>query len=268
MASWYYVKDGERVGPVSREALDGRIAEGDVRADTLVWSVGMVSWVRAELVGELGVSPAVSVPAVSAEARPEAGETARAEPHDLSRLDEVTERRIRETLSEATARGEAVTVPSAAAAMATMEPAGFGPRIVAKLVDFFILFVAGGLVQRVVAAQYFDGVVPMMTEDWDRWVEFASIAGPINLVVTLAYLIFFIRRFDATPGKRLLGLKLLRANGERLGVGRIIGRHFAEQLSMIVVGVGYVMAFFDAERRTLHDFICSTRVVKDERRGR
>jgi uncharacterized RDD family membrane protein YckC len=43
---------------------------------------------------------------------------------------------------------------------------------------------------------------------------------------------------------------------------RAFGRHFAKYLSAMILGIGYFMAAFDDQRRTLHDRICETRVVR------
>jgi len=43
---------------------------------------------------------------------------------------------------------------------------------------------------------------------------------------------------------------------------RAFARHFAEFLSGIILGIGYLMVAFDREKRALHDHICNTRVIK------
>jgi uncharacterized RDD family membrane protein YckC len=83
-----------------------------------------------------------------------------------------------------------------------------------------------------------------------------------GIALTLTYVIYFTRKYDATPGKKALGLRLLRADGSKLGKGRIVGRYFAEWISSLVMGIGYLMVAFDKEqRRALHDRICDTRVI-------
>ena len=59
-----------------------------------------------------------------------------------------------------------------------------------------------------------------------------------------------------------MGMKLLRSNGDKLTVGRIVGRYFSNYLSMLTLFIGYIMAGFDDEKRALHDRICDTRVIK------
>jgi uncharacterized RDD family membrane protein YckC len=74
--------------------------------------------------------------------------------------------------------------------------------------------------------------------------------------------VFFVRKYDATPGKMALGLKILRSGGEKLTIGRIIGRYFATILSALPLLLGYIVAAFDDEKRTFHDRIVDTRVIK------
>ena len=72
---------------------------------------------------------------------------------------------------------------------------------------------------------------------------------------------FFIRRYDATPGKLACGLRIYRADGSKLTTGRIVWRYFAEMVSGMVMYIGYIIAGFDDQKRSLHDHICDTRVV-------
>jgi uncharacterized RDD family membrane protein YckC len=57
-------------------------------------------------------------------------------------------------------------------------------------------------------------------------------------------------------------LKIIVADGSRVSYLRAFGRHFAKYLSAMILLVGYIMAAFDDQRRTLHDRICETRVVR------
>jgi uncharacterized RDD family membrane protein YckC len=82
------------------------------------------------------------------------------------------------------------------------------------------------------------------------------------MLVAIAYEVFFIRKYDATPGKMALGLNLLRADGSKLSVGRIIGRYFAYLVSCLTLAIGFIIAGFDDEKRSLHDRMCDTRVIK------
>lgn len=83
-----------------------------------------------------------------------------------------------------------------------------------------------------------------------------------SFVANAAYMIFFTGRFGGTPGKLALKLHILRADGSRVGYGLATGRFFATFVSSMTLGIGYLLAAFDGEKRTLHDRICGTRVVR------
>jgi uncharacterized RDD family membrane protein YckC len=72
----------------------------------------------------------------------------------------------------------------------------------------------------------------------------------------------FISRLGATPGKLVPGLRVVRPDGGKFSLGRAIGRYFAKMLSAIILGIAYIMAAFDKEKRGLHDIIADTRVIK------
>ena len=76
------------------------------------------------------------------------------------------------------------------------------------------------------------------------------------------YEIVLIRKYGATLGKMACKIKVVTADGQGLTVMRAVGRHFAKYISQLIVGIGYLMAAFDKEKRGLHDHICSTRVIR------
>lgn len=90
---------------------------------------------------------------------------------------------------------------------------------------------------------------------------FLSISS--GLLIGVLYTWFFLSRYEATPGKLALDLKVVRADGSKLSAGRICGRYFAEMLSSIVLCIGYLLVAFDREEhKALHDMLCDTRVIK------
>ena len=51
--AFFMAEAGKPVGPLGREALEQRVREGKLRADTLVWRDGMANWLPASQVAEL-----------------------------------------------------------------------------------------------------------------------------------------------------------------------------------------------------------------------
>ncbi len=68
MATWYYAKDGEQIGPVDEHRFAEMVRSGEIRPATLVWRAGMADW--APFRGAGWEAPA---DAASGEAKPEGG---------------------------------------------------------------------------------------------------------------------------------------------------------------------------------------------------
>ena len=68
--------------------------------------------------------------------------------------------------------------------------------------------------------------------------------------------------FQATLGKKIIGLKVVGLDGERISFGRASGRWLASILSGFILGIGYLMVAFTDKKQGLHDMIAGTYVVK------
>ncbi len=152
----------------------------------------------------------------------------------------------------------AAGMPAPGVTTAALRYAGFWIRLVAKLVDSTILW-AAGIAIAMTAAPLLDGPNAESLSD--------VIEGgrPLLLLVQLAasavYNTAFIGRYGATPGKMAAGLKVVSPEGGRVTYGTALCRYFAEILSSVILGIGYLMVAFDVQKRALHDRICRTRVV-------
>ncbi len=67
--------------------------------------------------------------------------------------------------------------------------------------------------------------------------------------------------WQATVGKRLLGLRVIDLEGQRIRFGRALLRHTGKGLSAFTLGIGFAMAGWTRRKQALHDFIVKTRVV-------
>jgi len=86
----------------------------------------------------------------------------------------------------------------------------------------------------------------------------------LSLIIGVAYYVFFIGWKGATPGKMLLKIKVVRPDGQPVGYGQSFLRYIGYMASSIILGIGYLMAIWDDEKRALHDRIASTRVIYTE----
>jgi uncharacterized RDD family membrane protein YckC len=159
-----------------------------------------------------------------------------------------------------------------AAPAGTVHYGGFWWRFLAVMIDGIILAIPMGILQGVLFAGMGASIArntpnPNATpgEVFATLAPFFGMMGlawVINLVISCAYETFFIVKFAATPGKMAVGVQVLRPDGSKLHVGRAIGRHFSKMVSWITLGIGYIMAGFDSQKRALHDIMCDTRVFK------
>ena len=84
----------------------------------------------------------------------------------------------------------------------------------------------------------------------------------LNFIIPAVYDSWFVGKYAATPGKMACKLKVVMADSARVSFGRAVGRHFAKYISGLILCIGFLMAGFDDQKRTLHDRICDTRVIK------
>ena len=116
--------------------------------------------------------------------------------------------------------------------------AGFWIRFVAYLIDGVVVMIPGMLIIS------------------------AGLPSLINLVLGLAYYIYFpSSEYMATPGKMALGLIITDEHGNRIGAGTAAVRYIGYMISILIIGIGFIMIGFTEKKRGLHDMIASTQVV-------
>jgi uncharacterized RDD family membrane protein YckC len=77
------------------------------------------------------------------------------------------------------------------------------------------------------------------------------------------YYVLFWTTAGKTPGMALLGLRLRRSDGGKVGPITALKRYLAVGLSMLTFGMGFLMVLVTERRRTLHDLLARTVVVYD-----
>lgn len=254
---WYYALNDQRRGPVAPSDFEKLVAEGTIRPDTLVWHEGMANWQAYSAIAAGGAAAATdanddtAICAVSGKRYPKRemiqyeGQWISAEHRDAYF------QRLR----------EGVALPGVGAVPGPYGYGGFWRRFLAFAVDSILLWVV-----MVVLSMF---LVPFI----GNWLSHNPSRPGLPIVSMLVfytfglafwfgYHIFFIRKYDATVGKLAMGIKIVRSDGGKLGVGRIVGRAFSYMLSGFFFYIGFIIAGFDRQKRALHDHICDTRVIK------
>jgi uncharacterized RDD family membrane protein YckC len=136
-------------------------------------------------------------------------------------------------------------------------PAGFISRLEAFIVDIIAITIGG-----VVAILLFELIFRFFSLDIIlgnlRITQYASF---IFSLVTLVYFMYFWSFLGYTPGKFLLGLKIVRRDGSKLTLGRAFLRFIGYWVSAIPLFFGFIWIIFDRRRQGWHDKLADTQVI-------
>ena len=271
---WHYIERGQRLGPVNDAVLLEMEHSGKMTADMLVWRDGMADWKPfREVKGALKpAAPAVDPkevipkdavkpgliycpPAVAGE--PEAVCAECGKIFSVAKMSHQGEVRLCSTCKP-------VYQQKLSAGKATdtggVRYAGFFIRLLAFFLDGLILGVAGAAI--LVAAVLMFAVQLRMQSPEEVNIKLIVLFDLGLMCMFILYSVFFLGRFGATPGKMICGLKVVTTDGSRLSYRRALARYFAQILSGMTLCIGYLMIFFDRERRAMHDHLCGTRVTR------
>lgn len=243
---WHYAEGNEQKGPIDDQEFRRLVDIGTIRASTLVWREDMENWAPWSQVADREMPvPADEDSGVCVECGqvfPAEQLVAYGPSRVCANCKSVFFQKAREGL---TSEG-------------TLQYAGFWIRAASWIIDFVILFFVGLLIGML------DNSAAQATPDnpFAAFTPLSVFLMLLNVAIACAYETGFVGRFGATPGKMACGLRIVFPDGGRIGYGRAFGRHFAEWLSAYTIGIGYIMAAFDSEKRTLHDRICNTRVIR------
>ena len=115
---------------------------------------------------------------------------------------------------------------------ATYETAMFGERLLARIVDYLIIGV------------------------------------PAFIVPVLAPFLYWVilqgSKSEATLGQRAMGIRVIKLNGGRVGMGLAALRFLANYLNILSLFVGYLMYFFTDKHQCIHDYVANVAVVRDQ----
>lgn len=254
--NWYYAEQGQQKGPVEDHEFQKLVETGQVTDQTLVWHDGLADW---QTYAKVAGTPIAALAAASSatEVCARCGRT-----FDADQLLRYGEQNVCGECKGAFFQSlqEGVAQPN------TLVYGGFWIRFAARFLDGLICGVVSTLLQFAVMFLVFGSMVVNHTGDpsvvASRVVASMILSYAVGFAVGISYVVGFVGRYGATPGKMACGLKIVYADGRRIGYGRALGRYFADILSAMIFCVGYIIAAFDDEKRALHDRICDTRVIR------
>lgn len=136
--------------------------------------------------------------------------------------------------------------------------AGFWIRWVAVFIDGIVVTVVA---IPIMIAFYFLSGGTFSGKDSDMPVGFNF----LGYIISWSYYIFMTDKYQATLGKKAMGIIVVAEDLSKLPLGKIILREtIGKIVSGIIFGIGYLMAAFTNKKRALHDIISGTVVIYKE----
>ena len=137
--------------------------------------------------------------------------------------------------------------------------AGFVSRLIAYSIDVFIvvftLMFMGWLINAVLGIFNID--------EFSRTSSLNKIlvSGVFGLLYSAAYFIFFWTMIGQTPGKSLMGLRIVTIDGRSLSFVRSVRRLLGYIISILAIWIGFLWILVDNRRQGWHDKIAGTIVI-------
>lgn len=146
--------------------------------------------------------------------------------------------------------------------------AGFGRRFVAQTIDVMFISLITFILQSMIGQNPFSYLTSLNNPD--QLLQLRSspgylLAQAISYILYGVYLIIFWVYYDgATPGKRLLAIRIIREDEQKITLPiafvRIIGMIF----SSLPLGLGYLWVIWDSKKQSWHDKLAKTYVIRTE----
>lgn len=134
-------------------------------------------------------------------------------------------------------------------------PAGFWIRTAALALDVILFAFVQASLTRLARALWGTG--------WDGGDGADASVLLFTLLFTLVYTTTLHAVAGQTIGKSLLGVRVVAAaDGAPVTVGPALLRHVAYLLSLLPLGLGFLMAGLRRDKRALHDLVAGTRVER------
>lgn len=137
------------------------------------------------------------------------------------------------------------------------EYAGFASRALALSIDLFIISFS-----LLFSTSVINLLVDFLTINEALLTQVVDLLKlGIQLTLPVLYFIISTGLFDRTPGKALMGLRVIRSNGSPMTLWRATIRFVFKLLVTATAFLGYLWVLVDNKRRGWHDILARTYVI-------
>ncbi|WP_338241012.1 RDD family protein [Aurantiacibacter hainanensis] len=141
--------------------------------------------------------------------------------------------------------------------------AGFWIRVAAYLIDIIVLGISITVLQTLTGIDFGVDLDAALAPTGVEPEGASPLGSLLNFIIGIAYFAGLeSSSWQATVGKKVLGLVVVDDGGNRISFLRGVGRYLAKILSALILLIGYIMVAFTAKKQGLHDMLASTLVIK------
>jgi uncharacterized RDD family membrane protein YckC len=157
--------------------------------------------------------------------------------------------------------------PAAPPPPPAIEYAGFWRRFLAMIIDGLILGIPTGLIAFFSIIPSVVALTKVEDEEMIAQAVITSIMGWIWIAMLILLMrlmywtLFECSKYQATPGKMVLGIIVTDYNGQPLTLPRSLGRNLGKVLSHLIFHIGFIMAGLTQKKQALHDMLADCLVV-------
>jgi len=157
----------------------------------------------------------------------------------------------------------------------TFAYAGFWRRFVAYLLDSILLYIFLSPINFLLMPVALKNPLRILLEsmkhpnaplpdinDLTQLILVSSLAG---LITFFYFASWESSRFQATPGKLAIGIKVTDLHGQRISFWRASGRYVGKIISGFTLLIGYMMAGWTKHKQALHDELAHCLVIKSDK---
>ncbi|MER3445783.1 MAG: hypothetical protein C4291_02610 [Candidatus Dadabacteria bacterium] len=137
--------------------------------------------------------------------------------------------------------------------------AGIGSRIAAFIIDLIIIFGIATLTLGI-------GLLFAGTSFSLGWGEGVDVLIPVYIILLFlgsTYFVFLEGITGKTIGKMILGIRIIRDDGESMRLWEAFVRWLGYYVSAFFIFIGFIWAVFDSKSQAWHDKFAGTYVVKE-----
>ena len=258
---WYCAAKDRHDGPYSEGEIRSFLDNDLIDETTLVWRRGMDSWAPLK---DSALAPLVG--------RPPPPEFDQPPPPPGSNVPDgfAGGGGLR---GGAIPHGSHTRPPPRADSAGPLELAGIWRRLIALWIDAMITWALAWISLFIVLGVFNISSDMLPTPTWvtgggigldlPEQPNQSTISWPLWMLIitpTLYHGFLNASAWQATLGKRIMGVYVTSDRGERISLPTALFRHLLSYLSSFIFWIGYVIAIWMENRKTLHDMVCGTRV--------